>query len=281
MTTHDDSPTTRLLRDLDAADRELSPPQRGRAALILERILATEPEPATPATAPTGRPRIRSYRLLLAGGVVTAAAAVVVGPVVLEDSEAFASWSPTPVELTGARRAAAVDACLVLQDSDVAGLAFDPDADASVMIAEARGGWSYVVFQIAGASGRELQGSCLVPDALVADPRAGEGGFFGGLGGAEETAGPLPARDVIREDASGVGAVDGGIFVYAEGRAGRDVVGIEVTTPSGVEVEASLDNGHWAVWWPVGDDSQRSPDVREAPTYEVTLRDGTRGAVAR
>jgi hypothetical protein len=276
MTTHDDSSTTRILRDLDAADRELSQPQRSRAAVTLERILATDPEPPAPTVAPNRTPR-RRPRLLLAGGVVAAstAAGVVLVPIITGGTEAFASWSPTPVELNGAERTAALKACVVLQSGHGGELALDPGAPGSVLVAEARGGWNYVVFTAAGSSGRELQGSCLVPDDLVADPRPGEGGFFGGLGGAEETAGSQPARGVVREDTYGVGSVDDETFVYAEGRAGADVFSIEVTTPGGQQVDASIENGRWAVWWPVGDDSPRSPEMREAPTYEVTLRDGT------
>ena len=280
MKTHDDTPTTRALRDLDAADRDRSQEQRIRAAATLERILATDQDAATSTTALTGRPR-RARRLLLAGGVVAAAtAAVVVLPIWPDQSEAFASWSSTPVELTGTERTAVVDACLLLQGDEGGELDFDPRADASVLVAEKRGGWSYVIFRVVGTSGTELQGSCLVPDDLVAEPRPGEGGFFGGLGHAEDTAGPPPARDVAEEDTSGVGVVDDEAFLFAEGRAGADVASIEVTTPTGQEVEASIDNGHWAVWWPAGDTSMDNPEITEAPTYTVTLRDGTSGSVS-
>ncbi len=214
---------------------------------------------------------------MLLGGVTVAAvsAAVVLGPVITGRTEAFASWSPTPVALVGAERTAAHHACLELQSDGGGELAFDPGADGSVLLAEARGGWNYIIFTVTGSSGRELEGSCLVPDDLVAEPRPGEGGFFGGLGGAEETAGLQPQRDAVREVTSGIGSVDDEMFVFAEGRAGAEVTSIEVTTPGGLKVDASLESGRWAVWWPVGDDSPGSREMSEAPTYEVTLRDGT------
>ena len=274
MTTPDRSATTRTLHRLDAADRELSPSQRDRSSATLERILASDPHAAAGTGAPRRTPRARPRLLLVAGAVAAAVTAVVVVPTVTGGSEAFASWSPTPVALDGAERAAALDACLVLQSNGGDELALDPGAGASALIAEARGGWNYVVFTAVGTSGRELQGSCLVPDALVADPRPGEGGFFGGLGPAEDTAGPQ-ARNVVREDSYLAGAIEDDAFVLAEGRAGVDVVGVEVTTPGGQHVDASLDNGRWAVWWPAGDDSIDNPELTGAPTYEVTLRDGT------
>ncbi len=272
MIRREDLPTTRALQSLDVAEPELDETQRRRATATLERILASDPHAPSPGTTP-GQTRRRTQRRLLAGGLAAAAAVGV--PIIFSGGGAFASWSPIPVELTGAARTAAVDACLVVQGTDAEELAFDPDADASVLVAEARGGWSYVVFTVTGRSDRKLQGSCLLPDDLVADPRPGEGGFFGSLGGAEESAGPEPQRDEVHVDESGLGAVDDEAFVYAEGRVGTDVARIEVTTPGGRTVEASIDHGRWAVWWPAGDSSPNNPELSEAPTYEVTLRDGT------
>ena len=277
MTTSDDNPTTRALRGLDPADREIDQAQRTRATATLERILATDPDEPTNVATPAGEPRRRRYRLLLAGGVVVAAvSAALAVPTISQQGEAFASWSPEPVALTGDRRTAVTDACLTrqgtLQDGE---LAFDPRADASVLVAEARGGWSYILFRVTGASGFELEGSCLMSEEIVADPESGEGGDFGSLSRADDMGRPPPARDVAREDSYGVGVVDDEAFVYAEGSAGADVVGIEVTTPGGLVVEASVARGRWAVWWPAGDDSMDNPELTGAPTYEVTLRDGT------
>jgi len=275
MTTHD-SPTTRALRSLDAADRRISEAQRTRATATLERILATDPVEPPQVTTPAGEPRRPPYRLLLAAGVVVAAVtAAVATPMISQQGEAFASWTPTPVALTGEERTAAADACLALQDDHDGELAFDPSAEASVLVAEARGGWSYVLFRVAGASGVDLEGTCLMPDDLVADPQPGQGGFFGSLSRADDMDRPVPPRDEAREDTYGAGTVDGEAFVYAEGRAGADVVGIEVTTPGGLVVEASVVRGRWAVWWPAGDDQMDNPELTGTPSYEVTLRDGT------
>lgn len=263
------------LRHLDAADRVLSPQQRSRATATLERIVASGPDAPGAGSAAPVKPRRRASRLLLAGAAMTVAATVaLVLPTVLNGSQAFASWSPVPVPLTGADRAAVVDACLVLQSDGGGGLQFAADAHASVLVAEARGGWSYVVFTVAGSS-RPLQASCLLPDDVVTDPQPGKGGFFGSLEPTADLAAPSPAPDVVRQDSYGVGAVDREAFVYVEGRAGADVHRIEVTTPGGRHVQASLAHGHWAAWWPAGDDSMDNPELTEAPAYVVTLRDGT------
>jgi len=275
MNTPDNAAITRVLRSLDAADPDLDGEQRAHAVATLERILTTDPHTPTTTSAPAPRlSRRRLRRVVLAAGLVAVPAVVVAGPIISRDSEAFASWSPTPVELTGAERTAAVDACLVHQSDSGGDLDFAPDSKATVLVAEARGGWNYVIYTVVGASGHQLQGSCLVPDDLVAEPRPGEGGVFGSLSQVDEVE-PAPGRDVARQDTYGAGAVDDDAFVYAEGRAGADVVGIEVTTPTGQEIQASIDNGHWAVWWPAGDNSMQNPNLTGAPTYEVTLRDGT------
>lgn len=174
MSAADDTATDRALRGLDAAAPELEDDQRRRADATLSRILATDP--GVPAPLSGTAPQRRHRRVLLAGGLVAAAATVaVVVPVVVGGDGAFASWSPTPTELTGAARRAAVDACLVLQGDEEGPLAFDPGADAAVLVAESRGGWSYVLYRVESASGGELEGSCLVPESLVDDPRpAGE-----------------------------------------------------------------------------------------------------------
>jgi hypothetical protein len=267
------------LRDLDAADPVLSAQQHDRATATLQRIMATDPDAPGAGSAASVRPRRGPRRLLLTGAAVAVVAVVtavaLVLPTLSNGSQAFASWSPVPTPLAGADRAAAVHACLVLQGEGGGGLRYAADARPSVLVAEARGGWSYVVFTVDGLS-QPLQGSCLLPDDVVADPRPGEGGFFGSLGPTADLTGPFLAADGVRQDSYGVGAIDREAFVYVEGRSGPDVRRIEVTTPGGRHVRASLARGHWAAWWPAGDDAMDNPELTGAPTYVVTLRDGTR-----
>lgn len=275
MRSHTDTQIARALQDLDAADHSLGEAQRARAARTREEIVASGPVEPTRTSPPHRAPRRRATRPLLVGGVlaaVAAVAAVVAGPVLVRGDEAFASWSPTPVELRGAARAAAVEACLALQSEETAGLGVEPAAEPVTLVAEERGGWTYVLFRVAGLSQPELEGSCLMPAYLVRNPEPGAGGFFGGLSGADDTAGPTRGRTAVREDEYGVGSVGDDMFARVEGQAGADVARIEVVTPGGLKVEASVDEGHWAAWWPVDNDDLGATEML---TYEVTLRDGT------
>ncbi len=142
MTTHDDTTTTALLRDLDPADGPLDGVRRGHAAATLARILATDPDagpggdrrPTGPPPAPRPAAGRRARRRRGRRGPVV--------PAVTGGSQAFATWSPTPHRLTGPDRAAALEACRTLQGDDDGELALAPGGDATALLAEARGGCS-------------------------------------------------------------------------------------------------------------------------------------------
>jgi len=262
------------LRDLDpAGPAHPGDGERARADALLARIVATDPH-AVPPTAQAPRSR-RAPRLLLAGGVVTATAAVVLAvPFLGGGDEAFAGWSPVPVELTGAERDAAVGACGVLQ-VDGGPLVAAPGALPRALVAESRGGWTYVLYRVDARDGGELEGSCLMPQDVVDDPEPGTGGYFGSLGSADEGLTTPRRDDAVRESTSGVGEVDDGVFGYADGRAGDDVERLVVVLADGREVEASVEDGRWAVWWPTGGDGFQDVSVTGAWSYRATLRDGT------
>jgi hypothetical protein len=264
------------LAQLDPAGPRTAAPDRGTPVELLARIVATDhtATPVVPADrSPAGRRR--APRLALAGGVTAAVAGLVLTvPLVTGGEEAFAGWSPVPVELTGAERDAAVTACTALQAED-GELAADPGAAADPLVVEARGGWTYVLYRVGTAGGGSLEGSCLMPDEVLDDPEPGTGGFFGSLGPAADS-GAAPRRgDAVVEDASGLGEVDDGVFGYASGRVGADVARVVVTLADGREVEASVEAGRWAAWWPAGDDGARDPSVTGAWTPRGVLRDGT------
>ena len=267
-----DTMTTAALRDLDPApttvptDEELE-----RADATFVRILAT-PSHAQVRAEP-GRPRRRRSRLLVPLGLVGAAGATVPA-LLLGGGSAFASWTPKPEPLRAAAVSEAAATCR-------ASLAV-PDQGERVVIAERRGGWTYVLI-----AGPTAEGTCLMPDDLVGnrDPADHkEKGFFGTYD-TEPVEAPTLARDSIVEAGSMQGSVrtpgalpfttDDGWFSWVEGYVGSDVTGVTVHPPVGPDVEASVANGRFAAWWPSDQPSSENLEVMEAWTYTVTLADGT------
>lgn len=257
------------LRDLDPApDTALTTAERERADAMFARIVATS---SPSRTAERRRRAPRRWRPVL----VPAGLAGVVGatvPALVLGGSAFGSWTPAPAPLTGAARAEAAASCRA---------GFDvPAGDGQIVVADERGDWTYVLL-----SGRRLETSCLMAsdlvDGVAADP--GRVGFMG-----SHTADPSPAPDLEPDSIVGYGAVgsmpvdrpwpfpDGEEWVVeVEGHVGRDVTAVLVRTSDGPAVEASVDHGRFAAWWPSPEPSSGHPDALAGLTYTVTLADGT------
>jgi hypothetical protein len=265
-----DTITTAALRDLDPAPTTaLTDAELERADATFARILATPHHDQAPEE--SDRPR-RRRRLVLAGLVGAAGAAV--PALLLGGGSAFASWTPKPEPLTAAAATEAATTCRAALQV--------PDQGERVVIAERRGGWTYVLI-----TGPEAEGACLMPDDLVghqdpADHR--EEGFFGTYD-TDPVEAPTPARDRIVETESMAGSVptpghwpfrnDEGWFSWVEGYVGSDVTGVTVHTPVGTDVEASVANGRFAAWWPSDQPSSENLEVMGAWTYTVSLADGS------
>jgi hypothetical protein len=147
-----------------------------------------------------------------------------------------------------------------------------PDRGERARIAERRGGWTFVLF-----AGPEGQGACLMPDDLVGlggQTAAHHDGFFG-TGDPDPAEAPTVARDGIVETESMAGSTDEGWFTWSGGYVGNDVTGVTVHTPLGDDVEASVDGGRFAAWWPGGEVRGDNPGVSGAWTYTVSLADGS------
>ncbi len=264
-----DTMTTAALRDLDPAPTTaLTDEERERADATFARTLATPSHDQAPEE--SDRPRRRWSRLLVPVGLVGAA----VPALLLGGGPVFASWTPKPQPLTAAAAAEAATTCRTVLEV--------PDQDERVVIAERRGGWTYV--RIAGPNS---EGFCLMPDDLVGhqDPaNHREEGFFGGYD-TDPVEAPTPARDRIVEFESMAGSVpapglwpfnnDDGWFSSVEGYVGSDVTGVTVHTPIGTDVEASVANGRFAAWWPSAKPSSENLEAMGAWTYTVTLADGS------
>ena len=267
-----DTMTTAALRDLDPAPTTvLTDEELERADATFARILATPSHDQVPAE--TDRPRRRRSRLLLPVGLVGAAGAAV-SALLLSGGSAFASWTPKPEPLTAAAVSGAAATCRAALEA--------PDRGERVVMAERRGGWTYVLI-----AGPQAEGACLMPDDLVGnqDPANHKGeGFFGGYT-TDPVEAPTPARDRIVETENMVGSVptsglwlfknEEGWFSSVQGYVGSDVTGVTVHTPMGADVEASVAHGRFAAWWPSDQPSSENLDVMEAWTYTVTLVDGS------
>ena len=254
-----DTKTTVALRGLDPAPKTaLTEAQRERADATLARILATPSH--DPVTAKPDRPGRRRSRLLVPLGLAGAAGAAI--PALLLGGSAYGTWTATPEPLTAAEATAAAATCRAALEV--------PDPNTRVLIAERRGEWTHVL--LADPTG---EGACLMPNDLVGqDVPADRGAFFGTYDPAMDPAdAPTPARDRIVEFVSMEGSTDEGWFSWTQGYVGSDVTGVTVHTSSGPDVEASVEGGRFAAWWPSVKQSSDHP--AETWSYTVTLADGS------
>jgi hypothetical protein len=262
--------TAAALRDLDPAPTTtMTDEERQRADAMLARILAT-PDYEQGRTA-TDQPRRRRRRVLVP--VALLAAATVALSTVLGGGSAFADWKATPVPLSPTTAAAAATTC-----RSALGVR---DQSTRLVIGERRGGWTYVLLD-----GPREEGSCLMPDDLVgaSGVKARRSGYFGSYDPNPPKA-PTPARDSIIEYGSTGGAVSvpgrlsigtiDGWFTWVTGYAGSDVTRVTVDPPVGPDVQASLEDGRFAAWWPAGEARGDNPGISGAWSYTVTLADGT------
>jgi hypothetical protein len=262
--------TAAALRDLDPAPTTtLTEQERQRADAMLARILATPGH--EPGRTKTDQPRRRRRRVLIPVALLAAAAVGV--STVFGGGSAFASWTARPETLPPPAAAAAATTCRSLMGIR--------DQSTRVVIAERRGGWTYVLLD-----GPAEEGSCLMPDGLVgaSGVKNRRSGFFGHYDPKPPEA-PTPARDSLIETESAEGAVSvpgllsvgtiDGWFAYVTGYAGSDVTRVMVDPPAGPDVEASLQGGRFAAWWPAGEARGNNPGASGAWSYIVTLADGT------
>lgn len=258
MTTTRDHELTTTLRTLDPATHaDARSPQ---ARLLLEQVLASDP--GTVPAGPTPAPRTTPHRRRLVAAVVVAAAActAVVLPATNGGDPAFATWSPTPEELSPAARADAAESCRDAQRDGAGSEHADALAAARVAVSERRGAWTTVV--LTGPGG--LQALC-VSDSSTR--------FFDdmfGSVGVPDVAAPGP-RDVVATDL-GIGSVDGSELSLAAGLVGPDVREVSYESSERGRVQATVSRGQFALWLP-GDELEEG--AAEGVRVRVTHTDGT------
>lgn len=270
------------LRKLDpSADITVDAVEQKRADALFARIVAS-PEHDLTRSKP-GHATRRTKWLLAPAGLLAVGAG---GAVLLTGGgSAFATWTPTPEPLTEADAAAAASVCLgaVRSPTPVDEAAIrKAHSGMDVKVAEQRGDWVYVMLQ---SSERDrfcvIHEEDLNGDETLAEHR--RNGFLGGGGAYDPDNEPRPDENGIAVTVVQEGPVptdrpwplrDSEEWLsVVNGRVGGNVTGLTVHTPTGIAVDASIADGHFAAWWP----SNLTNDAAVhsgAVTYTVTLADG-------
>ena len=266
---------TTTLRGLDPADRRIDA-GGSRARADLDAILATDPTPAPRRLTVTsvvggrpGRPTRTRRRLVLVGAMVAGVAAgMVVLPPLAGGDRAFATWTVTPGRMSMQQQADAVAGCRT-SHADGAGSVAQQAVDlaeADAVIAERRGVWNTVV--LAGADG--FSALCISDDSahLFADA------MIGSIGTPTGYAVPAP-REVVATDL-GVGTMSAGDISLAAGLTGSDVASVVYPSRAHGPVTATVNQGHFALWFP-GEELMTASS--EGIEVDVTYLDGTTATV--
>ena len=244
MTRTDD--LTAALRSLDAAEHPVDP-AGARAQADLQRILATEPRPARPVSppcAPVVRPhgpgRTLRQLALVAGAVAAVTTGALTLPSLTGGDQAFASWTPQPLELTDQERAEAAADCQDAQEDGAGAEYAEGLRTTESVIAERRGVWTTVV--LTGADG--LSALCITDDSTGLFTRD----MIGSVGTRPDHVAPGP-RELVATDL-GTGSMRAGDISLAAGAAGSEVAEVLYRSPKHGEVVATVSRGHFALWLP-------------------------------
>lgn len=259
-----DPTTDAALRGLDPAPvrsaDELSAAERAAAAATLTRVVASDP--AAPSRHDV-KPPHRHRRWLLAPVIAAATVIALALGIGLPNTQAYADWSATPSPLSAAQATAAMATCTDrLERLDGLQLSGPP----RLLLGEARGGWTYVLFMPSSRS----EATCLLPHDQDPDDTRRWGSF-----NSEIPDDPAPRPNEVQEWSYAVGGTKEGLFIWTEGAVGSDIAAVTITTPIGDKVIASVANGRYAAWWPAGKNKLDNPQTMGGIGIDATLRDGT------
>ncbi|CEA06803.1 hypothetical protein BN1051_00139 [Arthrobacter saudimassiliensis] len=263
-----------LLRTLDPADPAATA-DSVRARTDLQRILADHQarRPGGTGISTSARPIAtwaqRKRVIRRSAAVLGAVAAVTVGilalPMLQDADPAYASWTPEPAGMSAAEREKAGARCRAdsLDTGDGTYRAQLESAD--VAVAERRGVWTTVV--LTGGAG--FSAVCIT-DGQPGLLGFGSGGRIGAIGTLRESDRPGP-RD-LRPITLGTGTMSPGSVSVAAGPAGTDIAAVVYDSPVHGAVEATVNDGQFALWMP-GDELRNASS--EGMPVQVTYRDGT------
>lgn len=258
-------------RRLDSAPQgDLDQAGQVRANARLQQILASDPDNGNTANGAIGKRRSRPVRRIAAPIALAAVAAITASVVLLpgagSNDTAYASWNAVPGSISSPDRAVADAACRGRLDLS------SPQLD----LAERRGDWVVLLY----TASEHMAGTCLAH--LPAGAQKADNIDFG-MGGGDQ--GFLPVAGEFTE--GNITEFRGGnIFGFGDrpeialthGNVGEDVAAVTITTPDGQLVEATVQDGRYAAWWPgnaFGGELEGNGGPAPAISYTITLNDQT------
>ncbi|MGL4177940.1 MAG: hypothetical protein ACRCSN_17925 [Dermatophilaceae bacterium] len=282
-----DPTTTTALTHLDPAPAELDAAQLTREHATLITILASPRHGVETGSVPIRPPRRRTARrAVVIGGAAAATVGIIATHFIGGGESAYATWTATPKKPTAEQQAAAAAECRqenvesaeagarYLAESEEAARSSEiplPDVLTSingsqVALAEQRGAWSLVVLSGTGFEALCLDGG---PHADE-DDHAGQARTFSG----EDE--PLDPRRIWLAGGGTSEGPAGENIVHLYGQVGSEVERITVRTENRGDVVATVANGYFAAWWPVGDITDvKKLELMESADAVITFTDGT------
>ena len=278
-------PATRdALRSLDPANVDPQVAASPRAQATLARILASDtPGPTTTLPDNTGWTRRPRRRWVVAGAALVAVGALIAAPAMLKGKAAvivprplggnteFASWSPTTKVITPAEAALAGKRCKAEQLHYInTATARKVVGSSQIRLVDHRGAWTMVYLGGGVQPGYEV---------ICLNEYDSHGAIRDG-GGTARSGGPglsaVASNTIAPITGVGFGTQSGATWCVA-GQVGSDVVSVVINTIEHGPVEATIQNGYFAAWWPgpatsLGIGKGPTP---VGPTYTLTLKDGT------
>ena len=216
---------------------------RSEEDALLESVLAKNPEASAPdvSSVLSGRPRQLTRAVLIGLGALVAGAATLAAVLAGSGSpSAFSAWTATTTTPPASQLAASASSCqhqygLTLGLLGRPAAATLPGSLPPLVLTDSRGPFEMLVF-----SGPTGEGVCLWDSPKVL-----------ALTGSNGETRPATSDDAIGVPGVGFDRVGGSsVLTYADGHAGAHVTGVTLDLANGVRVEATVQNGFYAAWWP-------------------------------
>lgn len=269
--------------DLD----QLWPTDRRQDALA--RILATDPSAADAGGLPDVGSRLTAVRttrtrlrVAVAATLTTvAAAAAVLGLLpgsAIPQASAFAGYRLTPTPLSPAAQAEQAQGCrdaLLAQSTSFAPEQLAEIGSAPLVAADARGGWEFTVLLTPDAELGAIGVYCLAnPQVSVVEDDPGWMDAGTTEGPRPDLLAPVAAGDLHMGYGFGYHLTNGEGAFGEFGRVGSDVTAVTLILSDGTQVDATVSDGWYAAWWPVGPSTGIAADDHVV-SYQIATPTGT------